>query len=376
MTPFERKYEDVDIVVVGAGPAGSGAAKRCAESGLKTALFEKKKLPRDKVCSGLIVGSAAQSLIREEFGEIPKNVLADPFFYKGVMIYVLGAKPLSIDSEIPVGWRRDIDFWMTAKAMGAGARIYDGCQIIRLEDERGGIKVHFLGNGVPSSVRASYVIGADGFRSAVRRSTFPELKVQYQQEIRECYEGSFPLQRDRFHAFYVPGKSWFDINHKGPHFCLEVSAKPGELKERLSDAKKILFREYGFNPKSKPLWRDACMEPRIHEQLIDRSFRPAKDRVLLVGDAAGFQLPTSEGIGTALLSGLMAGESAVNAVKKGGNASDQYLKRVSVIIDTIEKQLIIAKDSRYKETIWNAEHVAEGIRNLMVTAMFEHTFSS
>jgi flavin-dependent dehydrogenase len=116
---FEGKT-GVDIVVVGAGPAGTAAAKRCAEAGLKTILLEKKKLPRDKVCSGLIVGSAAQSLIKKEFGEIPKNVLSDPFFYNGVMIYVQGAKPLSIDSKIPVGWRRDLDFWMTAKATEAG----------------------------------------------------------------------------------------------------------------------------------------------------------------------------------------------------------------------------------------------------------------
>jgi flavin-dependent dehydrogenase len=111
------------------------------------------------------------------------------------------------------------------------------------------------------------------------------------------------------------------------------------------------------------------------EQLMTGHLGP-KGRVLLVGDAAGFQLPTSEGIGTALLSGLMAGESAADAVKKGGKASGQYLKRISVIIDTIEKQSIMAKNSRYKETVWNAQQVAEGIRELMVTAMFEHTFSS
>jgi flavin-dependent dehydrogenase len=375
MTLLESRNEEVDVVVVGAGPAGSAAAKRCAEEGLRTILLEKKKLPRDKVCSGLILGSAAQALIKKEFGDIPKNVLSDPFFYKGVTIYVQGAKPLSIDRKIPVGWRRDLDFWLTAKATEAGTNIYDGCEVSRLVDERKRIRVHFLRNGVPSTVRASYVIGADGFRSTVRRSTFPGLKVQYQQEIRECYEGSLPLQRERFHAFYVPGKSWFDINHKGPFFCLEVSAKPGQLKECLGNAKKILSRECGFDPESKPLWRDGCMEPRIHEQLVDRSFRPARGRVLLVGDAAGFQLPTSEGIGTALLSGLVAGESAVDAVRKGGKASDQYLKRVSVIIATIEKQSILANNSRYKGANWNAKKVAEGIRELMVTAMFEQTFS-
>jgi flavin-dependent dehydrogenase len=44
-----------DVVVVGAGPGGSVAAKRCLESELKTVLLEKRKLPRDKVCSGMIM---------------------------------------------------------------------------------------------------------------------------------------------------------------------------------------------------------------------------------------------------------------------------------------------------------------------------------
>ncbi len=45
-----------DVIVAGAGPAGSAAAKRCAEHGLKTMMLEKHRLPRDKVCSGMIMG--------------------------------------------------------------------------------------------------------------------------------------------------------------------------------------------------------------------------------------------------------------------------------------------------------------------------------
>jgi flavin-dependent dehydrogenase len=177
-----------------------------------------------------------------------------------------------------------------------------------------------------------------------------------------------------FHAFYIPGKSWFDINHKGLYFCLEVSAKPGELKDRLRQAKEILSREYGFDPQTKPLWKDSCMEPRVHEQLIDGSFKPAKDRILLIGDAAGFQLPNSEGIGTAILSGVMAAESIVDANKQGGEAAERYLQKAEVIIKAIENQLIMAKNSRYKETDWNVEEIAEGIYSLMKYAMFEDAF--
>jgi len=374
MKSIENNKKRVDVVVVGAGPGGSAAAKKCAEAGLETVLFEARKLPRDKVCSGLIVGSAAQRIVREAFGEIPKEVLADPYYYNGVMIYVPGTKPRSIENKIPVGWRRDIDFWMTQKAVDAGAKVYDECRIKNVKITKDGVNVSFSRDGGESSITASYVVGADGVRSAVRRSTFPVLKVSYQEEIRECYEGSFPLDRMYFHAFYIPGKSWFDINHKGPHYCLEVSAKPGELKERLKQAKDILSQEYGFNPKTKPLWKDSCMEPRVHEQLIDGSFKPAKDRILLIGDAAGFQLPNSEGIGTAILSGIMAAESIIDASKKGGEAAERYLQKSVAIINAIDSQLVMAKNSRYKETNWDLEEVAKGIHSLMKYAMFEDTF--
>jgi flavin-dependent dehydrogenase len=367
--------QKVDVVVVGAGPAGSAAARRCAVSGLDTVLCEKMRLPRDKVCSGLIVGLAAQRLVRWEFGEIPLEVLADPYHYSGIVIYVSGTAPSVIEHRMPTGWRREIDFWMTEKAREAGAMIRDGCCMKHLEVEGDRVRVTFSGGGKDTSVLASHVIGADGVHSAVRRSLFPELKARFQQEIRECFDGAFPLDRNYYHAFYTPGKSWFDIHHKGPHFCLEVSARPGEIKERLGQVKDFLFREFRFDPRTLPLWRDASMEPRIHENLIDGSFRPAKGRVLLTGDAAGFQLPTSEGIGTALLSGVMAADTVVEAEKRGEEAAPSYLQRVSLIIETIERQLAAANNSRYKETGWDLQEVAEGICSLMTRAIFDDTFS-
>lgn len=62
-----------DVVVVGAGPGGSMAAKKCADHGLKVLVLERWKLPRDKHCSGLIMKPWCENIIREEFGEeIPR----------------------------------------------------------------------------------------------------------------------------------------------------------------------------------------------------------------------------------------------------------------------------------------------------------------
>ncbi len=67
-----------DVIVVGGGPGGSVAAKRCAEAGFGTLLIEKKELPRDKVCTGMVMGAWAHDIIRQDFGDIPDAVLTDP----------------------------------------------------------------------------------------------------------------------------------------------------------------------------------------------------------------------------------------------------------------------------------------------------------
>jgi hypothetical protein len=70
----------------------------------------------------------------------------------------------------------------------------------------------------------------------------------------------------------------------------------------------------------------------------------------------------------------MAAESIIDARKQRGQVDECYLQSVSVII-IIKKKLIMAKTSRYKEEEWNIKDVVEGIRSLMMKAMFEDTFS-
>ena len=98
---------DFDVIVVGGGPAGSVAAKKCAEHGLKTLLVEKRKLPREKVCSAVIVSSMAKTIIEHEFGAVPKQVLVAPCYLLGFMLHAPGAKPQRTDYTMPVTWRKD-----------------------------------------------------------------------------------------------------------------------------------------------------------------------------------------------------------------------------------------------------------------------------
>ena len=56
--------DDADVIVVGAGPAGSAAAHYCAAAGLDVLLMEKSSFPRDKICGDGLTPRAVSELTR------------------------------------------------------------------------------------------------------------------------------------------------------------------------------------------------------------------------------------------------------------------------------------------------------------------------
>jgi flavin-dependent dehydrogenase len=322
-----------DVIVVGGGPGGSVAAKRCAQSGLKTLLLERKKLPRDKVCSGMVMGPWANDIIQQEFGTIPLEILVDPYQLSGHMMHVPGTQPQRILCKTTLALRKDLDFWMIQMAREDGVEIWEGAKVIEVSQKAGACTVTMMPGKTPQELKSRFVIGADGGASAVRKSLFPLLKVQYAVPMRECYNGALDLEKDYFHWFFPKCRSRprFGLNHKGDCFLIEGSG----IKELRNEINQILVK-YGFNTKNKAIWKDGCLIPRLHEALLSGSFSPAKGNILLIGDAAGLLFPiTFEGIGTALKSGILAADSVARSVKEGSKVAGIYLQEIKSILKTI-----------------------------------------
>lgn len=328
-----------DVVVVGAGPGGAAAAKRCAEKGLNTLLIEKKRLPRDKVCSGMVMGRWAAQTIEQEFGVIPRSVLTEPPLLAGHRFYVGEEEPTELKWPTALSWRKDLDFWLVQGALTCGVQLKDEVRVAGMEREKAGCRILLEKEGLKETLRARCVIGADGAVSIVRRSLFPELKVRFSGPIRECYAGELGLEKDVFHWFFPKGQARprFNVNHKGDVFLIEGSG----LRELRKEIDEILS-PHGFKPGSEPLWKDGCSIALLHEPLLAGRFAPALENVLLVGDAGGLILPiTYEGIGSALKSGLLAADAVIKHFEQPDKIAPAYLKSLKPLLDVIGRLLAL-----------------------------------
>jgi flavin-dependent dehydrogenase len=328
----------VDVVVIGAGPAGCAAAKRCAEGGLQTVLLEKEKLPREKVCSGMIIGPLAHALVRQEFGEIPDAVCSRPRRLDGYMFHSPDADDRirrTIDFSVPLAWRRNLDFWMSETARVRGVQVLPGARVTDVSETKNGVSVRLHAGSEPRELPARFAIGADGSGSAVRKSLFPGISVAYGAAYEEWHPGSLELDPGYFHWFPMlqafPGG--FAVHQKDGQVVLEFGGAADVPKQRIEWAKDYLAGNFGFERGKEPVWLGGCTVSRLAGGLVSGAFLPARRNVLLAGDAGGFVLPiTGEGIGTCLQSGLLAADAVIRAAKSDRPADEDYLRGIRPIV--------------------------------------------
>lgn len=332
--PASEQY--ADVIVVGAGPAGSATAYHLARSGLDVLLLEKTAFPREKVCGDGLTPRATKQLvamgidISEEAGWL-RN--------KGLRI-IGGGHRLQLDwpelAAYPnyglVRKRDDFDEQLARQAQKAGARMYERCNVSEpILDRTGritGVHAKLGEERTPTTFHAPLVVAADGNSTrlslkmglhrrddrpmgvAVRTYfTSPRHEDDYLESWLELWDKRGPEDK------LLPGYGWvFGMGDGTSNVGLGILNSSKAYKEL--DWREVLKawcasmpEEWGYVPENMTMpIRGAALPMAFNRQ-------PHYTRgLLLVGDAGGLVNPfNGEGIAYAMESGQIAAEVIIQA---------------------------------------------------------------
>jgi len=305
-----------DVIVVGAGPAGSVVAHDCARAGLRTLLLEKARFPREKPCGGAVMYRGLRILE----GRLPRRLVEQKIH--GMRFVLPSGRRAEFLSDKLIGIttsRSAFDEYLARRAADAGVELVEEARVTRAQVNEGYAQVR-LSDGREFSSRV--VVGADGASSIVAKTLGlrPEHKdltrvgLGMEADFHVGEEGVLkatrgnpsvleivPVQGRTSYGWVFPKRAHLGIGiagaavhmfHLRPTFDSFVKA----TEQRLGVPLSIVKRRTCF------LGADGIVN------------RNVTDRAILVGDAAGFVDPVmGEGIAYAMKSGALATQVIVQA---------------------------------------------------------------
>ena len=337
--------EEYPVIIVGSGPAGAACAKALKNENIEALIVEKDKLPRNKICSGILFGQT-QGLLKQFFGSLPpKDMYCEPRIIKAANILELNKnKEFSpYVWEIPKNgqpfpedylnvWRRDFDTWLLSKT---GVPYKDRCVFNSCSVHGNKVKVDVsLNNEGTQELYCSYLVGADGGNSEVKKvldTTSHQDNnevVIYQTYYRFSDMGS--LKDAHWYVFFEPqiGDILSCVHRKDDFLTLCVGGFKGRnLRESMEKFKTFLADNFQV----------VLSDRERGEGCILRQYSPflGKGRILLTGEAAGMMYLNGEGISAALDSGYQAGLAIAQGLKKGMDVLNLYREKTEEIVNHV-----------------------------------------
>ena len=322
------KKSSYDVLVIGAGPGGSVAARNLAKQGFSVLLIEK----REKIGYPVRCGEASTKLerLQEEFGPIEPDCIETEL--NG--LYVYGPGGVELDCKMPgVGVmlnREKFDPWLAHLAEEDGAEVETNARASAVGEVQNGYRTVTVETSRGTEfIQAKMVIAADGVESRIGRmvglntlqtpaTTCTGVDIQVKGILTKPDYLTFWQGVDYINDGYIWSfpKVKSNVTNFGAGFL--ISTKSDKCIEEVAfDWLKKLF------PNAK------VVENHVVGGLIPVSGnleRTVKDRFLLVGDAAHHTNPlTGGGIATAMRAGLLA-SAVVGDGLRAGELSESSLR--------------------------------------------------
>ncbi|MDZ4827757.1 MAG: geranylgeranyl reductase family protein [Actinomycetota bacterium] len=318
----------VDVLVVGAGPAGAAAALTAARLGRSVVVCDRAEFPRDKTCGD---GLTTQALRLLECLGVRRDELVDAGYMPVTEAVLVGPGGREIRLPLPTDGdcagvvpREGFDALLVRHALAAGVDVRQGCAVDDVVIGADGVKVG-LADG--STIEARHLLAADGHWSPVRRALHPDAppNLGTWHGVRQYYDGiDDPRLWTFFYEDLLPGYAWiFPLPGGGANvgFVVRRAGRKGrELRDLWPD---VLAR--------LPLGPHAVPRGPMRAWPIPTEYDAANltdGPVLYIGDAAQVvDAMTGEGIAQAIETGVLAAE----AIAAGGTVdavADRYTRAV------------------------------------------------
>lgn len=310
---------EVDVLIVGAGPAGSSVGRYCAGKDLEVLMIDRRTEIGYPVQCGEFLPDVREmysmfpkSMDLEELLSVPSDLVAGEADYVDLIspkgrVYRCEFKGRTLD-------RRAFDKHLARLAVEAGTRLEPGVSFLGFSD---GVAKTTLGD-----VKAKVVVGADGPNSRVARTSGLERPGVRYPAVTCQAEGDFePVIKMYFGAVAPGGYAWVIPKRNGAN--VGAGFNPALLKERPSalfhrfvSGLGVRYRDVtmGFVPQSGPVRRTVS------------------GKVITVGDAAGHVMATNGGgIPIAMIAGRIAGQ-VVREHLRAGTPLSEYERRWRAVL--------------------------------------------
>lgn len=355
--------QKTDVCILGAGPGGATTALFLASKGIRSVLIDKAKFPRDKICGDALSGKVVSILNKlnpELVNQLSSSSIQVGSY--GVKFFAPNLKSIRIPfkKDYPavgnapgfISKRMDFDNFLIEQVKQQSLiQLIENTQLKYFKKVNNEWLVGLNENEILFSTKL--LIVADGAHSAFARE-FAGIEVEHEHYcagIRAYYKNVSGMDEDNFIELHfldelLPGYFWiFPLSNGQAN--VGIGMRSDIVSKRKANLKKILPQILEKYPTLKERFKNAELVDDVKGYglpLGSKKRNISGDNYLLVGDAASLIDPfTGEGIGNAMLSGMVAAEIAEKAISANDFSKTQLKEYDEIVYRKLWNELSLSK---------------------------------